>query len=42
MRHVFRVDDVVKGVSQRTPALERPQHVAERDEAAFVYFSALF
>jgi hypothetical protein len=42
-RHVFEVDGViVKELSQRTPAMGRPQYVAERDEAVFVHFSVLF
>jgi hypothetical protein len=42
-RHVFEVDGVVvKELSRRTPAMERPMYVADRDEAVFVYFSALF
>jgi hypothetical protein len=42
-RHVFEVDGVVvKELSRRTPALELPMYVADRDEAVFVYFSALF
>jgi hypothetical protein len=43
VRHIFEVDgQVVKQLAGKAPAMERPAYVAERDEAVFIYFSALF
>ncbi|MEK9284052.1 MULTISPECIES: hypothetical protein [unclassified Bradyrhizobium] len=41
--HVFDVDGaVVKQLDRKTPAMQRPQFVFERDEAVFAYESQGF
>ena len=38
VNHVFKIDGVaVKQLERKSPAMQRPQYVAERDEAVFVY-----